>query len=126
MYIQNALVALAASALIPTAAWAHPKLLIASPAARSTVAAPAAIKLRFSERLMPKMSGGTIVMTGMPGMAGHAPMPINGVASAVGKDGKTLILKPRARLSPGTYRINWHIVSVDTHRVTGTHVFAVR
>ncbi len=126
MNIRHALIALAASALIPAVASAHPKLLTASPAAQSTVAAPARIELRFSERLMPKMSGASIVMTGMPGMARHAPMPINGVASSVGKDGKTLILKPKARLTSGTYRIDWHAIAADTHRVTGTHTFAVR
>ncbi len=64
MNIRHALVALAASALISAAASAHHKLLTASPAAKSTVMAPARIELRFSERLMPKMSGASIVMRG--------------------------------------------------------------
>jgi copper resistance protein C len=31
-------------------------------------------------------------------------------------------LKP---LSPGTYRVRWHVLSVDTHRTEGSFTFHV-
>ena len=27
---------------------------------------------------------------------------------------------------PGTYRVDWHVVGADTHRITGVHSFAIR
>ncbi len=42
---------------LASAAQAHPKLLSASPAPNATVAKPARLALRFSEKLMPKFSG---------------------------------------------------------------------
>lgn len=104
---------------------AHPKVVSATPAAGSTVAAPSAIALTLSEKLMPKLSGATMVMTGMPGMADHAPMKMP-VATSIGADGKTITLKPSKKLPAGLYRVDWYAVSGDTHRVTGKHEFAVK
>jgi len=28
-------------------------------------------------------------------------------------------------LKPGTYLVSWHVVSVDTHRTSGTYKFTV-
>ncbi|PTQ12690.1 copper resistance protein CopC [Sphingomonas oleivorans] len=120
------LVAFAAAAfLLASGAQAHPKIVSASPAANAVVAKPAKIELHFSETLMPKLSGAEIVMTGMPGMAGHPPMKIAGTAAA-GPDGKTLIVTPAKPLVAGSYRIDWYVVSADTHRITGTHAFSVK
>ena len=118
--------ALLAGALVAAPAGAHPKLTAASPAENATVVRPARIQLRFSESLMPKLSGGTLVMTAMPGMSGHQPMAINGVKSSIGADGKTLVLIPTSPLGAGTYQIEWHAVSRDTHRVSGKYSFTVR
>lgn len=104
---------------------AHPKLLGANPAANAVVAGPGRVELRFSERLMTRLSGADLLMTGMPGMRDHAPMKVASTTS-VGRDGKTLILVPKARLQAGTYRVDWRVVSADTHRITGTHAFSVR
>ena len=119
-------VAAACAALLPAAAFAHPKLLRSMPAAGATVAAPGRVELRFSERLMAKLSGAAIVMTGMPGMANHAPMPIGGTASAVGPDGTSLVVTVKTPLPAGTYRVDWHVVSSDTHRIAGTYSFSVQ
>ena len=54
-------------------AYAHPKLVSASPGPNATVAKPARVELRFSEKLMPKFSGADLMMTGHGG-ASHAPM----------------------------------------------------
>jgi methionine-rich copper-binding protein CopC len=105
-------------------AQAHPKLLSASPAPNATVTKPARLTLQFSEKLMPKFSGADLVMTGHGGTE-HAPMKVAAVAT-VGGDGRTLIVTPRAPLAAGRYSVAWHVVSADTHRVTGNIAFAVK
>jgi methionine-rich copper-binding protein CopC len=116
---------IAAALLFAAPALAHPRITSATPAADATVAAPAAIELHMTETLMPKLSGATLTMTGMPGMADHPPMPVKSTSS-VGADGKTLMITPKAKLAAGSYRVDWHVVSSDTHRVTGTHAFTVQ
>ncbi len=106
------------------AANAHPKLVSATPAANATVAKPARLMLRFSEKLMPKFVGADLMMTGMNGMK-HAPMKVAS-ASTVGADGRTLIIVPKSPLGAGTYNVAWYVVSSDTHRITGNHAFAVK
>lgn len=112
-------------AIVAAPALAHPKVLSGTPAAGATVAAPAKITLQMSEPLVAKLSGATLTMTGMPGMSSHAPMPM-AAKSSVSPDGKTLILMPTKKLPAGHYRVDWHGVSGDTHRVTGTHEFDVK
>ena len=58
---------------LASAAQAHPKLVVASPAPNATVAKPARVALQFSERLMPKFSGADLMMTGHGGTT-HPPM----------------------------------------------------
>ena len=58
----------AAALMMATPALAHPKLMSATPAPDSVVAAPARLQLVFSEALVDKFSGVDLVMTEMPGM----------------------------------------------------------
>ena len=111
--------------IVSTGAQAHPKIVAATPAANATVAKPARVELKFNEKLMAKLSGADLVMTGMPGMKDHAPMKM---ASTVtfGRDGRTMIVTPKTRLPAGSYRVEWRVVSADTHRVTGAHAFSVK
>lgn len=119
-----ALTAALALVSFASAAQAHPKLLSATPAPNATVAKPGRIDLHFSEKLMPKFSGADLMMTAHGGTA-HAPMKIAGSA-AVGTDGRTLMVTPKAPLATGRYNVAWHVVSVDTHRVTGNYDFTVK
>lgn len=105
---------------------AHPKLVSSAPAARAVVRSTDVVTLAFSERLMPRLSGAEVTMTGMSGMANHGPMKISGVRTTVGPDGRTLVARLPRPLSAGTYRIDWHAVSADTHRITGSLSFTVR
>ena len=118
----------AASALMVagTAAQAHPKLLSASPAANATITKTAKIELHFSETLVGQFSGVDLVMTDMPGMKMNSPMKMGGVAVAVGSDGKTLVATLQRPLPAGTYKLDWHAVSADTHRVNGSYNFQVK
>lgn len=119
-------VALALSgATIAVPAAAHPKLVSATPAANASAQATTRIILVFSEKLMPPLSGATLIMTGMPGMKDHPDMKMSGVTAKVGADEKSLELRSAKPLPAGSYRVDWHVVGGDTHRITGQHRFDV-
>jgi copper resistance protein C len=118
-------VAMAASVLTATAAQAHSKLNSATPAANAVVAAPTRIQLLFSEALVAQFSGIDLTMTEMPGMK-MGPMKINGVKATVGADGKTLVATLAKPLAVGTYKVDYHVVSTDTHRIQGSYTFKVQ
>lgn len=114
----------AALVMFAGAANAHPKLVSATPAANAIVATPARVELHFSEKLMPKFSGADLIMTARGGKA-HPPTKVAG-AAAVSTDGRTLVVTPKAPLGAGRYSVAWHVVSADTHRITGNYAFAVK
>lgn len=115
---------IAAALVVATAAQAHPRLVSSTPAANASVERPARIELRFNEALVGQFSGVDLVMTDMPGMK-MPPMKI-AVDASVGTDGKTLVAVPKAALHTGTYKLDWHAVTTDTHRVNGSFSFKVR
>jgi len=120
------LLALAVPAMLVAApALAHPKLVAATPAANAVVPATNRVQLTFSEPLVAAFSGATIEMTDMPGMKMNAPMKMP-LQTSVGTDGKTLVVTLARPLPRGTYRLDWHVVSGDTHRVAGTYNFKIR
>jgi methionine-rich copper-binding protein CopC len=125
MFRKTIAVALAASAFAATAAQAHSRLASATPAANTVVVAPTRIQLVFSETLVAQVSGIDLTMTAMPGM-NMGPMKVNGVTAAVGPDGKSLIAALARPLASGTYKLDYHVVSSDTHRIQGTYSFRVR
>jgi methionine-rich copper-binding protein CopC len=114
-----ALAIAAAGLLAATQASAHAKLVSAMPAQNASVAAPKQLVLKFSEKLQPKLSGVDLTMPQMNNMA---------VASktSVGQDGVTVTVTPAKPLAPGVYRVNWHAVTADTHRLEGKYDFTVR
>jgi methionine-rich copper-binding protein CopC len=118
-------VAVAALALA-TPAIAHTRLLSSTPAAKSVASNVTSASLVFSERVLPKVSGVDLAMTGMAGMAAHAPMKVSGIKTSLSPDGRTLVAAFPKQLAPGTYRLDWHAVSADTHRIKGTLSFTVR
>lgn len=109
----------------PVAAYAHPKLVSATPAPNAVSAPTARLQLVFSEGLVAQFSGADLVMTEMPGMKMNAPMKMP-VTAALGADGKTLLVTLPRALSAGTYKLSYHVVSTDTHRVEGNYSFRVR
>ena len=114
-----------ASVLGGVAAQAHPELVQTMPAANATTTSPAKIELRFSERLVAEFSGANLLMVDMPGM--KMDQPSQETATAVlGADGMTLTLTPAKPLAAGTYRVDYHVVSTDTHKMAGTFSFRVK
>ncbi len=120
------MVAALATFATPQLVSAHARLVSSTPAANATVARPTKIDLRFNEAVIGSTVSVQLAMTGMPGMTNHAPMPITGFTSQLGKDRKSVSLMLRRPLAAGTYRVNWAAAGVDTHRLTGTFNFTVR
>lgn len=114
-----------AAVLASTAAFAHPKLISSTPADKAEVSAPQKIELKFSENLATQFSGASLVMTGMPGMANHAPMKVAAKVSG-SDDPKTMVITPAETLTPGSYRVDWRAVSSDTHPINGNIAFTVK
>ncbi|SRR6266702_7114741 len=108
-------------ALAATEAMAHPKLTSSAPPAdRIERAAPTTkeIRLNFSEGVIAKFSGlelrdesGKSIATGTPAVDL--------------KDKKQLVVPLDAPLPAGKYRVIWHAVSEDTHRVKGEYTFTI-
>ena len=114
----GALAVLAISA-VTTSANAHPKLISASPAADvSSKVSPKEIKLNFSEGVIAKFSG--IELRDETGKT-----IATGVAATDPKDRTQLVVPLPAPLMAGHYKVMWHAVSEDTHRVKGEYSFGV-
>jgi methionine-rich copper-binding protein CopC len=109
----------ATAAVSADAAWSHAFLDSASPAVGGTVsAAPAEIRLSFSEDLEPRFSG--IDVTAADGHAIQA-----GRAAPAPGNPRQLVM-PLPPLPPGGYKVHWHVVSVDTHQTEGDFTFEIR
>src|SRR3546814_7198013 len=98
------------------AASAHTKLVGSTPAANSTVAKVTSVNLQFNEKVITSTLKTELVMTGMPGMANHAPMKVP-YSSMMGKEGKSAMLMLKRPLTAGTYKVTWSAAGADTHRM---------
>ncbi len=106
-----------AVALYALAAHAHTALDRATPAVGSTVAAaPNEVVLVFTDKLEPAFS--TIEVRNANGAAMQA-----GKATLIGNG--TQLRVPLKPLTPGTYKVIWRVLSVDTHRTQGDFTFHV-
>ena len=93
--------------IVPQVASAHTQLVSSTPTANATVAAPTKVELRFNEAVIGATARAEIAMTGMPGMANHAPMPITGFTARLGNDRKsmTLLLRRPPHAEPRQRRL---------------------
>jgi copper resistance protein C len=97
---------------------AHAFLDHASPAVGSTVpTAPAAVTMWFTQQLEPAFTTATV--TDASGNTVDA-----GPAQVDPKE-PTVLRVALKKLSPGTYTVAWHALSVDTHTTTGHFTFTV-
>lgn len=98
-------------------ATAHARLVSATPAPNSTVAATRTLSLTFSERTFAAFSGLDVINAAGDKVA---------VRTTVAEDGKTLTGTLTRPLAAGAYRVHWRIASSDGHRMTGSYTFTVR
>ncbi|MDP3800766.1 copper homeostasis periplasmic binding protein CopC [Brevundimonas sp.] len=96
---------------------AHARLVSATPAPNSTVAATRSLSLTFSERTVAAFSGFDVVNAAGEKIA---------VRTSVAEDGRTLTGTLARPLAAGAYRVDWRIASGDGHRMTGSYTFSVR
>jgi len=105
-------------ALTPGAASGHAFLDRAVPAVGATVAAsPSSLQLVFSEPIEPRFSGVEL--------ASAAGGPVATGTAALDPRNPAALVLPLPTLMPGRYRVNWHVVSADTHRTEGSYEFSV-
>jgi methionine-rich copper-binding protein CopC len=107
---------------ITTGALAHAHLQSQLPAADSTVSSPKELRLQFSEGVEEKFSKVSITSTAGNGKTVVEPVP---EVATDRVDNKVLIITPAAPLAPGEYKVEWHAVSVDTHKSEGSYSFSV-
>ena len=96
------------------AAHAHAFLDHASPLVGGTVASAPQVSLTFTQNLEAAFS--SVQVTGA-----------NGARVDQGKpqiSGNTMRVSLKS-LSSGTYRVRWHVLSVDTHKTEGSFTFTV-
>lgn len=113
-----AAVALAATVLSVGVAYAHPEMQTAEPAAGATSAPPKQIRIVFNESVIPRFSGVELKDQAGKTMA-------TGKATTDPTDKKLLVVPVTEQLAPGAYKVEWHAVSDDTHRVKGSYSFSV-
>jgi len=103
--------------IAPAGAIAHAFLDHAAPRVGNTIAqSPREVVLWFTERLEPAFS--SIEVRNEQGVAVTA-----GKATVIGD--RTQLRVPLKALSPGTYKVIWRVLSVDTHRTQGDFTFRV-
>jgi methionine-rich copper-binding protein CopC len=97
-------------------ALAHAFLNHANPGAGATLhTSPRVVALEFSEELEPTFSGAAVTDSTGRDVA----------ASPSTATGARMEVKLKA-LKPGSYRVSWHALSVDTHRTEGSFTFTIR
>jgi methionine-rich copper-binding protein CopC len=104
--------------LIASDADAHAFLIKSDPAVGATVTAPRTLRLEFSEALELAFSG-IDVANGSGGAVAARNIRLDG-------NDRKVLLADMPPLAPGTYRVKWHVVSVDTHRTEGDFAFSVK
>ena len=110
----KSIVIIALLCFLPIAAQAHARLDHASPRVGSTVAAaPKELSMWFTEKLEPAFS--TAEVRNAQGAVQSGKARVDG----------TVLHVPLQSLSPGTYTVNWRVLSVDTHRTQGSFTFTV-
>ena len=101
-----------------TAAFAHAHLVRATPAVGGTVHdAPTEVLLRFNEKLESSFS--SIVVRDSDGKQ------IDKADASVDKADRLLLRVSVPPLKAGVYKVEWRVMSTDTHKVNGNFSFTV-
>ncbi len=96
---------------------AHAELLSAVPAPGQNLdKQPGELRLTFSEEVGP---GSTITLFG------EGFQEIDGLAATVDVDERAQLVTAVPALEPGTYSVNWLVISTDGHPASGSYTFGV-
>ena len=119
-HLAMALAVAAAAGFAAAPAAAHAFLDHADPRVGSTVqASPGNVRLWFTEPLEPAFSRVHVVdASGRTVDAGDAHVDAS--------DPSVLSVSLPTLLAPGSYRVQWRVVSVDTHVTVGDYTFEIR
>lgn len=114
-----AVIALAALLAAPASVGAHAFLDHSDPAVGSTVPSPPSVMhLWFTQQLEPAFSRATV--TDKSGAT------VNDGAATIDPANRSELDVRLRPLTPGTYKVKWHVLSVDTHTTEGDFTFNVR
>jgi hypothetical protein len=106
------------TALAASTAWAHAFLDHATPAVGSTVhASPQQVNVWFTQRLEPAFSTAQVFDAGGK--------RVDKADAHVDPTDPALLIVTLPPLAPGTYRVTWRVLSVDTHVTEGDFTFDV-
>lgn len=112
--------AIFALAGLSSAALAHPKLTGTTPDANATVAtSPNELRLTFNEALEASVSNAEIEDKDGNKIE-------TGKATTDAADNKQLVVTLPTPLKAGTYKVTWHVVAEDSHKVKGSYSFTVK
>jgi copper resistance protein C len=103
-------------AVVPAFAHSRPKTM--TPAANSTVSAPAEVSVFFSEPLEPKFS--SLKLTNEKGAV------LSVAASTMDPADPTHLTLALPKLAPGVYYVHWVSAATDGHRMDGDYTFTVK
>jgi methionine-rich copper-binding protein CopC len=115
-----AMLVITAPSADPTDVAAHARVKRANPAIGGAVAAAAApteLQVWFTEALEPALSALEVV--------NHEGTRVDAGDAHVDADDHALMRVSVRPLSPGQYRVNWRVVSLDTHFTSGSFPFRV-
>lgn len=120
--VSRMMIALAAAAGLTVSqfALAHAHLQSSSPAAKAQVTPSTdALTLNFSEDIEAAFSGITLLDASQQPVA-------TSKAQVDAKQASRLIVGLPQPLKAGDYQVNWHVLSVDGHKTSGSYRFSVR
>ena len=123
MSVQRIVIVLGASAALlmcgAVSALAHAHLVRATPAAGATVSTPPnEVTLRFNEKLESAFS--SVVVRDQTGIQ------VDKGGATVDKSDRTLMrVQLQQPIAPGVYKVEWRVMSADTHKVDGNFTFKV-
>ncbi|MGH6847655.1 MAG: copper resistance CopC family protein [Methylocella sp.] len=118
-FLKPFIIAVLASSLAATGAFAHAFLDHAVPGVGMTVSGPVhQLRLYYTQGVVAAFSHVHVVS------AAGAQIPVSKPANDP-SDQQTVIVRLGRALGPGTYSVTWLVVSADTHTTTGAFTFTV-
>jgi hypothetical protein len=110
---------LIAALLAPPAASAHALLNKSEPARRALLSKPPAqVRLWFNERLEPAFSSASVLDA--------AGKPVTSTPAQVASEDPKLLRLALPPLPPGTYSVQYQVLSVDGHTVKASFKFTIK